>query len=113
MPLNRPSARRFRSALLGWTDRESGDELTVRVRGSERFLRDLEPLGFRGLDGDSQGAQQDPDAEPPAGSVPDPTAPGAGVPATRTLRPGERLSAVVSRTGPGSGKRFRSVLGRT
>ena len=41
MPSNRKPERRFRSALLGWTDEESGDELTVRVRGSDRFLRDL------------------------------------------------------------------------
>jgi len=108
MPLNSPSNRRFRSALLGWTDRESGDELTVRVRGTERFLRDLEPIGFRGLEVE-QGDLQDPRAWPPAGAAP--AQAGPDVPGSRTPPPGERLSAVVSRTGLGSRKSFRSVLG--
>ena len=45
----KPPVRAFRSALLGWTDPESGDRLTVTVRGSEAFLADLEPLGFEPL----------------------------------------------------------------
>lgn len=108
MPVNRPSPRRFRSALLGWTDHESGDELTVRVRGSERFLRNLEPLGFRSIEDQRLGARQDPDAGPAAcAQAKDQAVP----PGTRPANPGERLSAIVSRTGPGSRKSFRSVLG--
>ena len=37
---------RFRSVRLGWTDPESGERLTVDVRGAASFLPDLEPLGF-------------------------------------------------------------------
>ena len=108
MPVNNQSPRRFRSALLGWTDHESGDELTVRVRGSERFLRNLEPLGFRSIEDQRQGALQDPGAGPAAGA----SAPEQAVrPGTRPADPGESLSAVVSRTGTGSRKSFRSVLG--
>jgi len=40
----------FRSVLLGWTDEESGDRLTVQLRGSERFLGDLTPLGQMGFE---------------------------------------------------------------
>lgn len=38
--------RRLRSLVLAWHDEESGDELTVDVRGSDRFLEGLSPLGF-------------------------------------------------------------------
>ena len=31
---------------LTWTDPESGQRLTLRLRGSARFLQALEPLGF-------------------------------------------------------------------
>ena len=110
MPSNRPT-RRFRSAVLGWTDCESGDELTVRVRASERFLRNLEPLGFHGLEDQAPGAQQDPRAGPSAGTALEQAAP--GVRDAGASPPGERLSAVVSRSGSGPGKSFRSVLGRS
>jgi hypothetical protein len=53
--------RAFRSALLGWTDPESGEQLTVKVRGSEDFLRRLEPIGFERLQGE---------AEPETGGAP-------------------------------------------
>lgn len=35
---------------LGWTDPETGQRLTVRLRGSARFLQALEPLGFEQLE---------------------------------------------------------------
>ncbi|HTF91312.1 MAG TPA: hypothetical protein VK843_23065 [Planctomycetota bacterium] len=38
--------RKLRSLTLAWHDEESGDDLTVNVRGSERFLKGLTPLGF-------------------------------------------------------------------
>lgn len=38
--------RHVRSLVLAWRDEESGDELTVDVRGSQRFLEGLRPLGF-------------------------------------------------------------------
>jgi hypothetical protein len=40
------ATRRMRSLVLAWHDEESGDELTIDVRGSERFLEGLRPLGF-------------------------------------------------------------------
>ncbi len=40
------TSRRLRSLVLAWRDEESGDELTIDVRGSERFLEGLRPLGF-------------------------------------------------------------------
>jgi hypothetical protein len=36
----------LRSLALTWRDEETGDELVVDVRGSERFLEGLRPLGF-------------------------------------------------------------------
>ena len=39
-------SRRLRSLVLAWHDEETGDELTIDVRGSERFLKGLRPLGF-------------------------------------------------------------------
>ena len=39
-------SRRLRSLVLAWHDEESGDDLTVHVRGSQQFLDGLEPLGF-------------------------------------------------------------------
>jgi hypothetical protein len=41
-----PSTRHVRSLVLAWRDEVSGDELTVDVRGSQRFLEGLRPLGF-------------------------------------------------------------------
>ncbi len=40
------ASRHLRSLVLAWHDEESGDELTIDVRGSERFLKGLRPLGF-------------------------------------------------------------------
>ena len=40
----------FRSALLGWTDPESGARLRVQVRGECELVESLEPLGFELLD---------------------------------------------------------------
>jgi hypothetical protein len=51
-PTRSQRLRAFRSALLGWTDPESGEQLTVKVRGSEEFLRRLEPIGFERLQGE-------------------------------------------------------------
>lgn len=39
--------RRIRSELLCWDDPDSGDALTVEVRGSDDFLALLPGLGFR------------------------------------------------------------------
>ena len=36
--------------LFSWTDPESGQRLTLRMRGSESFLQALEPLGFEALE---------------------------------------------------------------
>lgn len=53
--VNRPSARdghvrhAFRSLILGWTDPESGDQLTVDVRGGGEFARELRSSGFEVL----------------------------------------------------------------
>jgi hypothetical protein len=69
------SLRAFRSALLGWTDPESGEQLTVKVRGSEDFLRRLEPIGFERLHGEAE-----PETSTPIG-----------------LEPAIRLSAELSR----------------
>lgn len=38
--------RHLRSLVLSWRDDETGDELTVDVRGNERFLAGLSTLGF-------------------------------------------------------------------
>lgn len=46
----RPVVRAFRSAVLGWSDQESGDRLTLSVRGSKSFVEDLGRLGFESLD---------------------------------------------------------------
>lgn len=50
------------SRLFGWTDPESGQRLTVRMRGTERFLQALEPLGFEALE--ARDGQPDVEAEP-------------------------------------------------
>jgi hypothetical protein len=42
----RARTRSVRSALLSWTDTDSEARLTVEVSGSERFLQELERLGF-------------------------------------------------------------------
>ena len=42
----RAAPRRLHSLILSWHDEESGDDLTVDILGSERFLKDLMPLGF-------------------------------------------------------------------
>jgi len=48
--------------LFGWTDPESGERLTVRMRGTERFLQALEPLGFEALE--ARDGQADVEVEP-------------------------------------------------
>lgn len=42
--------RRFRSLMLGWTDPDSGDRLTARVRGGAELIDELESLGFEILE---------------------------------------------------------------
>lgn len=44
------SQRRFRSLMLGWTDPDSGDRLTARIRGGAEMLHELEGLGFEVLE---------------------------------------------------------------
>ena len=61
--------RRLRSLVLAWHDEESGDDLTVDVRGSERFLKGLVPLGFVPLgklceEDPTQRAAQHPSGQP-------------------------------------------------
>ena len=48
--------------LFGWTDPESGQRLTLRMRGTESFLQALEPLGFEALE--SRDGSADVEAEP-------------------------------------------------
>ena len=44
---SKPSVRHaWRSLVLGWTDPESGDELTMDVRGGAEFARGLAGMGF-------------------------------------------------------------------
>ena len=50
----------WRSLVLGWTDPESGDELTMDVRGGAEFARGLAGMGFEIL------AEPDPGADQPA-----------------------------------------------
>ena len=42
--------RRFRSLMLGWTDPDSGDRLTARIRGGAELVHELEGLGFEVLE---------------------------------------------------------------
>jgi len=39
--------RHLRSLALAWHDEESGDDLSIDVQGSERFLKGLVSMGFR------------------------------------------------------------------
>lgn len=43
--------RSFRSVRMGWTDPETGERLTVDMRGSGLRADALQPLGFEVLDG--------------------------------------------------------------
>lgn len=45
-PAGEPTPRRLRSLVLAWQDRESSDQWTIDVRGSDRFLQGLNSLGF-------------------------------------------------------------------
>jgi hypothetical protein len=103
-PAPTQSRRAFRSALLGWTDPESGEQLTVTVRGSEDFLSRLEPVGFERLQGDAEPDVHDRESVdhdvavrlsaeltgtrsfPPATTVPTAPAPPRG--RVRTVQPG-------------------------
>lgn len=58
---SKPSVRHaWRSLVLGWTDPESGDELTMDVRGGVEFARGLAGMGFEIL------AEPDPGQDRPA-----------------------------------------------
>lgn len=57
------ASRHLRSLVLAWRDEESGDELTIDVRGSERFLEGLSPLGFVPV-GEASRTHGEPDSEP-------------------------------------------------
>ncbi len=46
------SARSFRSVLLGWTDPETGDRLSVRMDGSRSLVSQLQEQGFEVLASD-------------------------------------------------------------
>ena len=61
-PSARPVRHAWRSLVLGWTDPESGDELTLDVRGGAEFARGLEGMGFEIL------AQPDAGADAPTRS---------------------------------------------
>jgi hypothetical protein len=56
---SKPQVRHaWRSLVLGWSDPESGDELTLDVRGGAEFARGLAGMGFEIL------AEPDPGQEP-------------------------------------------------
>jgi hypothetical protein len=42
--------RAFRSALLGWSDDETGDHLTLRIEGPSAFVDELSRVGFEDLE---------------------------------------------------------------
>ena len=87
--------RHFRSVLLGWTDAETGDRLSVRMDGNRTLLSQLQQDGFELLSSDeaeslpsSQTANDETGLAPGAGSeerLPaiDSSAPDAGSPETQ------------------------------
>ena len=92
---------RFRSALLGWTDPESGERLTVDLHGSDSFLQALERMGFEHLaDAAASGrAQERSFGSPGAAAWTDAARP--GVAPERADEAWEARAQLVRRQAPG------------
>lgn len=87
----RPSARFL------WVDEESGDELTVEVRGDEAFFSELESIGFERQDGEAAQRKDVPDsAEGQRASVDSSTKTSRGLNASVDVGIGKRVEADAS-----------------
>lgn len=62
---NNAGSRSCRSLKLAWTDEDTGEQLTLSLRGGARMLRGLEQLGFQLVEGpaDSAGAVGQPSGD--------------------------------------------------
>ncbi len=94
-------ARRFRSVLLGWTDPETGDRLSVRMDGSRSLVSRLERDGFEVLTTEEPGSLPGSLPGPARGTHPglDGQDPGVARASERTLSITARLLSVSRRLG--------------